>query len=688
MRVLGGGAAVLRAAMILMVLAVASMAPAQADGRVALVIGNADYGAAIGPLKNPANDAKLIADTLESLGFKVDLVLNADQRTMKRAVKSFGAKLLASGSDAIGLFYYAGHGVQVDGENYLIPVGAEIAGEGDVSIEAISASDVLAQMRYAGNAINLVFLDACRNNPLTRSFRSSERGLARLDAPRGSFVGYSTAPGEVAEDGPGANSPYALALAAELQKPGESVDTAHRNVRSKVLAATGKRQTPWDSSSLTGEVILASLTPEVPAPAAAADKAEAQPTQQAELLFWESIKDSTNPAMFQAYLKRYPNGEFVELAEAKLAELQPTETAALTPEAAPSTVAEAPLEIEEMDATYVALQSANLRAAPSTDAKVLSKLKSDEIVSVTGKVKGKDWLHVKYGDATGYVSAKLLQQADAAEVAAWQKLKPAPTVEAVQQFLEMYPGGTFEPRAKALLANLKPPSEPKVASGDATLPAGSSSSGARSEPIQVETIISTEKLLRDADVRKEPGSGSIIGQLKQDALVTATGRVKDLPWVRILFGGQEKIGYLEADALVAATVPMKTELFAATQPSAPAQPPAAPADQSKSPTEEFRVGQVYIYHGYYPSRGIVTVTVEAQTHSDKFSAIGELASSDGNYQVGLDFHWEGDRLIVKGTPMNGGTCCYMRFSLTKAGPGKYSGRDNGDSEVTLTLKGL
>ena len=295
--------------------------------RVALVVGNGDYAAEIGKLKNPTSDAQMMADTLTGLGFEVALVTDADQKAMKRAIREFGQKLRATGPNGIGLFYYAGHGVQVDGENFLLPIGAEIQAEGDVELEAVSASSILSQMQFAGNAVNLVFLDACRNNPLTRSFRSGSRGLARVDAPRGSFVGYSTAPGDVSVDGESNNSPYALALVEELNTPGISIEEAHRAVRGKVLAATNQRQTPWDSSSLTGPVVLKQVTmvapiaPATPAPAPSEPSGGAS-TQQAELLFWDSIKHSDNPATFEAYLTQFPNGVFAGLARAKIAELE------------------------------------------------------------------------------------------------------------------------------------------------------------------------------------------------------------------------------------------------------------------------------------------------------------------------------------------------------------------------------
>jgi uncharacterized caspase-like protein len=301
---------------VLAILASTGLPAAASEPRIALVIGNSEYGPAIGKLKNPANDAKLMAETLKGLGFSVELVLNADQKAMKRAVKSFGAKLRDAGSEATGLFYYAGHGVQVEGTNFLLPVGAEIEAEADVEIESIAADDVMTQMQSAGNAVNLVFLDACRNNPLARTSRSATRGLARLDAPRGSFVGYSTAPGDVAADGDGANSPYALALVQELKTPGISIEEAHRNVRAKVLAQSGNKQTPWDSSSLTGAVVLVEKAPE-PLPQPVAQPAptpqpqvQQQPSVDKEVVFWESIKESKDPAEFGAYLQQYPEGEF------------------------------------------------------------------------------------------------------------------------------------------------------------------------------------------------------------------------------------------------------------------------------------------------------------------------------------------------------------------------------------------
>jgi formylglycine-generating enzyme required for sulfatase activity len=228
-------------------------APAAAEPRVALVMGNGNYGAGIGKLVNPPNDAKLIAKALTAAGFQVMTVLDADQKKMKKAFAEFGKTLADAGPDAVGLFYYAGHGVQVGGVNYLIPSGADIESQADVDMEAVNTDWILQQMEFAGNRMNIIILDACRNNPLPAGNRSLEKGLARMDAPTGSFIAYSTAPGDVALDGKGANSPYSVALADAIQNQSVPLEQLFRQVRVSVMDATGKKQVPWDSSSLTGE---------------------------------------------------------------------------------------------------------------------------------------------------------------------------------------------------------------------------------------------------------------------------------------------------------------------------------------------------------------------------------------------------------------------------------------------------
>jgi formylglycine-generating enzyme required for sulfatase activity len=248
---------------------IGSVSAIAAETRIALVIGNSDY--ASGPLPNPANDAKMIGETLNNLGFEVIARRNADQNTMKRAIQEFGSRLEKAGPAAVGLFYYAGHGVQLNGRNYLIPTTAQIEREGDVEIEAVSADWVIEQMRYARNRLNIVILDACRNNPFTRSMRSVDHGLATMDAPAGILIAYSTAPGAVAADGSGRNSPYTEALSQAMRDLHEPVEQVFKHVRVGVMSATSGKQVPWESSSLTGDFYFASQNRIVsPAPAATA----------------------------------------------------------------------------------------------------------------------------------------------------------------------------------------------------------------------------------------------------------------------------------------------------------------------------------------------------------------------------------------------------------------------------------
>ena len=216
--------------------------------RLALVIGNSAYQTA--PLKNPLNDAQDMAATLKKLGFKVILKKNADQRTMEDTIRYFGRQLRNGG---VGLFYFAGHGVQVAGRNYLMPVDARIESESDVKYEAVDAGRVLGKMEDAENQLNIVILDACRNNPYARTFRTDQKGLARMDAPTGSLVAYATAPGEVAADGPERNGVFTKYLIQHMVTPNLSIEQVLKRVRIDVARQTNGRQIPWESSSLMGD---------------------------------------------------------------------------------------------------------------------------------------------------------------------------------------------------------------------------------------------------------------------------------------------------------------------------------------------------------------------------------------------------------------------------------------------------
>lgn len=300
----------LRAACALLLLAfaaVAAQAAALDSGpRVALVIGNAGYRTM--PLANPINDARAVADTLGKLGFKVISVNNASQKQMFEAVRQFGDGL----KGGVGLFYYAGHGVQVKGRNFLIPVDAAIEREDEVPYKAFDVGLVLEKMEGAKNPLNIVILDACRNNPFVRGSRSAGGGLAQMDAPTGSIVAFATAPGAEAADGSGANGLYTSYLLKFMATPGLKVEDVFKRTRVAVKQDSAGRQIPWESTSLEGDFYFLP-----PAGGAAAAQAGSGPAVENEL--WAVISQTNSPSAYRAYLEKYPNGRYAQQAQAKVA---------------------------------------------------------------------------------------------------------------------------------------------------------------------------------------------------------------------------------------------------------------------------------------------------------------------------------------------------------------------------------
>lgn len=301
----------------------AAWAQATPERRIALVIGNNAYAAA--PLHNPVNDARAMAQALENTGFTVILKLDAKQPELLSALRDFGNRLKDGGPGTAGLFYFAGHGMQIKGRNFLIPVGANIEHEDEVSYQALDAQAVMDKMESAGNGTNIVILDACRNNPFARSFRSARQGLAQMDAPVGSLVAFSTAPGSVASDGTGSNGLYTAHLLNVLRKPGLKVEDVFKQVRMAVLRESGNRQVPWEASSLVGDFYF--RAPSDGPAFAAAPAAPAAPVQavdaQAALddALWGAVKDSTSSAELYAYLNRFPSGRHAKEARSRLADL-------------------------------------------------------------------------------------------------------------------------------------------------------------------------------------------------------------------------------------------------------------------------------------------------------------------------------------------------------------------------------
>jgi uncharacterized caspase-like protein len=365
------------------------------DPRIALVVGNANYKDEQ-KLANPANDAALIAGTLKKLGFDVVLLTDANQKQLEHAIIEFGDRLSKAGPDATGLFYYGGHGLQVDGSNYLIPVDADITREAEVEIDAVEADLVLKQMAFSGSRVNIVILDACRNNPLARDFRSvaSNQGFAEIRTkPKGTFISYSTAPGEVAIDGTDGHSPFAEALANAMQLPGIDLPEVFQHVREKVLDATDQRQTPWDSSSLVKSFYFVS------------------PPQSAQQDLVADAGDDTGvaPAPVAVADAATPNHDPHHLTLVRTATVAASpaagatasvETAEAKPVVAAGTV---PTFVAAKNALY-AKANARLRAAPSTNADVVAKLAGNASLTAIAHSTDGAWWQVAMADGrTGYM---------------------------------------------------------------------------------------------------------------------------------------------------------------------------------------------------------------------------------------------------------------------------------------------
>jgi uncharacterized caspase-like protein len=302
---------------------------AKADKRVAFVVGNAAYRN-VAALPNPAMDAKSMAALLRNVGFDVVEGTNLSRDQMTARLLEFGQK--AAGAD-VALFFYAGHGIAINGTNYLLPVDADIRSEMDVKLGSAINVDVTLEQTMADAKVKLVFLDACRDNPFaakikpnsaTRSL-SVQSGLAEMKSGEGTLIAFATGPGQTALDGEaGTNSPFTRALMANIAAPGVEIQQAMTRVRAQVNEETSKNQLPWGHTNLIGAVYLnpasdaAGAVAEVPNTPAVTSG----PASEVELEFWRSIKDSNKPEELNAYLTNYPNGTFKPLALARIASLQ------------------------------------------------------------------------------------------------------------------------------------------------------------------------------------------------------------------------------------------------------------------------------------------------------------------------------------------------------------------------------
>jgi hypothetical protein len=295
------------------------------EQRVALVIGNAAY--LDQPLKNPVNDARLMAAKLRELGFDVILRENASREAMGAAVRDFTRKLSPGG---VALVYYAGHGIQSRGRNYLIPVDASLGAESDLRFQAVDIGALTEELEQGQARVSMVILDACRNNPFERKLRGAGRGLVAIDAARGGLIAYATAPGAVAADGDGDNGPYTEELVRAMSIPNLKVEEVFKRVTAAVEQRTAGLQTPWISSSLRGDFIF---NPAPAGPAAVPVQPVGAPAPSAagldgELLFWRSAQAGNRIEEYEAYLRQFPQGVFAALARLRIAELEKAARAA------------------------------------------------------------------------------------------------------------------------------------------------------------------------------------------------------------------------------------------------------------------------------------------------------------------------------------------------------------------------
>jgi Caspase domain len=294
-----------------------SHAQAPVDVRIALVIGNAAYlGTAA--LVNTTNDAKAMSLALKDLGFTVMEVQNGSKAQMSEAITKLQASL--SGKRGVGLLYFAGHGLQVDWRNYMVPVDAKLQTHADVLSQTIDLSQVIDAFKAAGSRMNILVLDACRDNPFAVS--ATGKGLAQFDAPAGTFLAFSTAPGNVADDGDAKdmNGLYTGFLLQELKKPQAKIEDIFKRVRLSVRQKSQGRQIPWESTSLEEDFYFSPAAQR----SAAVDAKTRGPEFEIEKAAWDRIKSSSDPQDYFAFLRIFPSGAISEVAQAALNKIQKT----------------------------------------------------------------------------------------------------------------------------------------------------------------------------------------------------------------------------------------------------------------------------------------------------------------------------------------------------------------------------
>ena len=541
---------------------------AATESRLALLIGNSSYKNS--PLVNPVNDVRLMEVALKESGFTVIKAENASIRDMRRLVRDFGDKLKATGG--VGLFYFAGHGVQVRGENFLVSTDSDIRNEDEVADDSINANVVLEKMQSAGNRVNLVILDACRNNPFAVRSRTAVSGLANMSAPSGSLVAYSTAPGSVASDGSGKNGLYTEHLAKVIRQPGLPVEEVFKQVRAAVRRDSNNQQTPWENTALEGQFFFRSPAPQVaapaPEPAPVAAPVVARPTAPdlaaMELALWDSVKVATSVAEFQAYLNRFPNGFFADVARARIAAIgsAASDSAAARKAAAERATAEAEQKAAAERATAEAarkaeaerlLAEANQKAAiERANALALQKAASDrEKAEIAASQKAAAERAAAERAAAELAAAEAQQRivAEAARKAAADGQQKAAAERATAE-------AARKAEAERLLAeaNQKAATERATAlamqktASDREKAETAASQKAAAERAAAEVAAAKQKVEVARVTANKPMVGDSIGQLVLKELHTWKGDVTTLD-VTVEESSEEKIAYSSGDVI-------------------------------------------------------------------------------------------------------------------------------------------
>lgn len=366
-------------------------AQAPNDVRIALIIGNSAYPGNMA-LANPSNDAKDMAATLRNMGFGVIEVRDASREQMTAAIERANKAL--SGKQGVGMLFYAGHGLQLDWRNYMVPVDAKLNSAKDVPANTVDIEVVMNAFKSAGNRMNIVVLDACRDNPFADGKTASGKGLAPLDAPTGTFLAYATAPGNVAQDGDGKNGLYTGYLLQELQKPTASIENVFKRVRFAVRKASNGAQIPWETTSLEDDFVFNSGIKKV----VKLTEDQKEKEFDIEKADWDKIKDSKTADPFYAYIQKYPNGQLTQSVMAVIDRLNAAKTKAFT------------------DKTGVVIQTsavANYAVGTSVEFVRIDSYTKNELMRRTQKVLSVENGFVNYaGGGVGTTSGELVRRGD------------------------------------------------------------------------------------------------------------------------------------------------------------------------------------------------------------------------------------------------------------------------------------